>query len=124
MNRSSLFLVALAATYTLGSSKKLTAYTDSTGVAMLSIDNAGTDASAGGGGTEQQVKTDLPESNSNVISDSTCANAGINQMQAAAENTGQVGAETLDSDKKVITGGTDAGKQAIGDPSAGQAQQV
>lgn len=129
MNRFPFTLVALAATYTLGSSKKLTAYTDSTGVAMLSIDNAGTDASAGGGGTEQQVKTDLPESNSNVISDSTGANAGINQMQAQASDTSQVGGQTLEAKKSDIDdtselGGTDAGKQAIGDPSAGQAQQV
>lgn len=129
MNRSSLSLVALAATYTLGSCKKLTAYTDGTGVAMLSIDDE-TDPTSGAGGTDikQPDGAGGSEEAKEAIVDS---NAGTGQqMQAQTSDAVAPGSELSTKagidDANKVNDGSDAGlaSTAIGDPSAGQTQQV
>lgn len=90
--------------------KKLTAYTDGTGMAKLSVDDG---SNSDAGGTEQAAKKDDIDAGQ--------------KLQAAAENTGQPGA-TLDAkaddDKKVDTDVSDAGQvKAIGDPPASDQPQ-
>ena len=79
------------------------------------------DTSDGAGGTA--VNTTEANANSNVI---TSVAGGGEQMQAQAENTGQVGGTEINSaDKKVDdSAGTGLASTAIGDPPASQTQQV
>ena len=127
MNRSSLSLVALAAAYTLGSCKKLTAYTDGTGVAMLSIDDE-TDPTSGAGGTDikQPDGAGGSEEAKEAIVDS---NAGTGQqMQAQTSDAVAPGSELSTKagigDANKVNDGSDAGlaSTAIKDPPASEQQ--
>ncbi len=102
MNRFPFTLVALAATYTPGSRFR-TDFADHSLNAKTFIDD-GNETSDGAGGA------------------STEANAGTDQLQqqAQAENALPPGSEQSIKPET----GTDAGKQAIGDESGGQAQQA
>ncbi len=86
----------------------------------IGYNSDGTDTSLGAGGTitSETAAVDAKK----VIDDAGTDKA---QMQADAANTLPPGANTLDSDKKV-NDGSDAGlaSTAIGDPPAGQTQQV
>lgn len=79
------------------------------------------DTSDGAGGTA--VNTTEANANSNVI---TSVAGGGEQMQAQISETAQVGGTEIDSSDKKVDTGSDAGlaSTAIGDPSAGQTQQV